>query len=199
MSDERARLFVALQLPGSARDALSQWGALVLAARPGVRALSAVGLHATLCFLGARDIDELEEIAAACEGVAGAGAVALSLGPALGLPPRRPRVVAVTLQDPEGTLAAIQATLSAVLAAASVYEPERRPFLPHVTVARVRAGAERIRAAELPAPPALPFTASAVTLYRSRLGSAGARYEGLRTIPLAGFPAPGGRAPSCGP
>jgi 2'-5' RNA ligase len=185
LSHGQARLFVALELPEAARDALSQWSAQLLAAREGVRAVGAVGLHATLCFLGSRDIGELEEIGVACQVVAGAGAVALSLGPPLCLPPRRPRVLAVTLQDPDGVLAAIQAALSSALASASLYAPERRPFLPHVTVARVRAGRERIRAAELPAPPALAFTASAVTLYRSRLGPGGARYESLRTVPLA--------------
>ncbi len=191
MSEQRARLFVALELPDAARDALSEWGALVLGQRAGVRAVGEGALHATLCFLGDRDIAELERIGAACEVVAGAGAVALSLGPALGLPPRRPRVVAVALYDPDDALAAIQAALSAALASASFYEPERRPFLPHVTVARVRAGAEPIHAAELRGPPGVSFTACAVTLYRSRLGSGAARYEPLRTIPLAGVGAPG--------
>jgi hypothetical protein len=48
-----------------------------------------------------------------------------------------------------------------------------------VTVARVRHGA-RVRARELPAPPAASFTAPALTLFRSHLGGARpARYEAL--------------------
>ena len=47
---------------------------------------------------------------------------------------------------------------------------------PHVTVARVRRGA-RAPSGDLRPPPQLPFRPNALTLFRSHLGSAGARYE----------------------
>jgi RNA 2',3'-cyclic 3'-phosphodiesterase len=184
LSDERARLFAALELPGAASQALARWGELTAAGRPALRLVRGEGLHVTLCFLGSRGIGELPRIGEACEAVAGQGPVELSFGRALCLPPRRPRVLAVALDDPSGALGTIQAELAGALAAAADYEPERRPFLPHVTVARVRVGAGRIRADELPAPPALAFAGSAVTLYRSRLGGGGARYEPLLTVAL---------------
>jgi 2'-5' RNA ligase len=62
--------------------------------------------------------------------------------------------------------------------------PERRAFLAHVPVARVRRGA-RVRAAERPGPDRLEMRADRVTLFRSRLERAGARYEPLATVRLA--------------
>ena len=56
-----------------------------------------------------------------------------------------------------------------------------------MTVARVPRGT-RVRAAKLPGLPALEFLATGVTLYRSRLGPSGPRYEPQRTIELDGRP-----------
>ena len=81
-----------------------------------------------------------------------------AVGAALGLPPRRPRVLAVVLRDSNRALGPIQAALSGRLASLGAYRPERRPFLPHVTVARVRPGAPRISVGDLPEPPALSLT-----------------------------------------
>ena len=83
----------------------------------------------------------------------------------------------------EGGSGAVQSALSEALAAGGWYAPEKRPFLPHVTVARVGRGARVRRGLELPALPAdLAFRASTVTLFRSRLSPAGARYEGLASV-----------------
>jgi 2'-5' RNA ligase len=91
-------------------------------------------------------------------------------------------VLAVGLEDLDGALTRTQAALSSALAAAGVYRPESRPFLAHVTVARVR-HRERLRGRELaPPPPSLTFDADAVTLYQSNLTPAGARYETLASI-----------------
>jgi RNA 2',3'-cyclic 3'-phosphodiesterase len=99
------------------------------------------------------------------------------------VPPRQPRLFALDLADEAGRAGMIQAAISDLLAAARFYEPETRPFWPHVTLARVRKGA-RVRALELPAPPAEPWQGEAVTLYRSLLRREGARYEALERIVL---------------
>lgn len=179
--DDRLRLFVALELPASVRHALIAWrGALDSA---NLRALSADSLHATLCFLGWQAARDVEAIARAGAVVAGHAAPALSLGEARWLPPRRPRVLAVELVDASGGLTRIQAALSGALAGGGWYEPETRPYLPHVTVARVARGGRAPRET-LPPVPSLEFPGSRVTLYRSRLFRAGARYEPLATIEL---------------
>jgi 2'-5' RNA ligase len=180
---ERVRLFVALELPGAAREALVLWRGAAVHRQDSLRLIASEHLHATLCFLGWRPIDEVSPILDACGVIAGRGAAELCLGEAIWLPRRRPRVLAVELEDPGGGLTATQASLSEALAAGGWYVPERRPFLAHVTVARVAAGG-RARASELPVPPRLRFEASPVTLYRSRLGAGGARYEPLGTVEL---------------
>jgi 2'-5' RNA ligase len=93
-------------------------------------------------------------------------------------------VLALEIQDELGELGRVQADLSAALAAAGLFEPESRPFLPHVTVARVRSGA-RVRARELEAPSCGEFDAESLTLYRSHLGRGPARYEALQRIELS--------------
>ena len=59
---ERARLFVALELPEAAREALERWRASVFRDVDGLRPVAPEALHATLCFLGWRSVDEIEQI-----------------------------------------------------------------------------------------------------------------------------------------
>jgi 2'-5' RNA ligase len=186
----RARLFVALDLPDEPREALAAWGREVAGSDGAERRLRLVptdALHVTLCFLGWRDEGQAEEIAALALGAVpeGAPAPSLALGEAAWLPPRRPRVLAVDLADEDGTVANLQARVSDALVAGAAFEPEKRAFRPHVTVARVPRGA-RVGGREEPAPPAaLRFRGAAVTLYRSRLSPAGAHYEPLARAELS--------------
>jgi RNA 2',3'-cyclic 3'-phosphodiesterase len=184
--DSRARLFVALELPDQARDALAQWRArLPPPVTLGLRPVAAEALHVTLCFLGWHSPDEVESIAAACRIAGDDAPPSLTLGDAVWLPRRRPRALAVKLADPGERLARTQARLANALAAGGWYRPEQRPFLPHVTVARVKAGPGAGRSAISP-PPQLAFHASRVVLYRSRLARTGALYEALSAVELGG-------------
>ena len=183
--DPRVRLFVALDLPGGVRDELVAWRQPILQDQPGLRAVGLESLHVTLCFIGSRPAAEIEPIAGACRSVAGLPARSLRLAEAVWLPARRPRVLAVALEDLDGGLSRVQAGLSALLAERCDYRPEQRPFLPHVTVARVRRGV-RIASEQLPAPARLRFAAETVTLFRSHIGPGGAHYEPLDSVPLAG-------------
>ncbi len=150
-----------------------------------MRVIARADLHATLCFLGWRSQEEIDAIGDACGVLAAYAAPELRIGEATWLPPRQPRVLAVELQDPTGALAREQAVLSEVLAAGGWYRPEKRPYLAHVTVARLGRGT-RVRRRPLPDLPALSFRATRVTLYRSRLLRSGARYEPLDSVELAG-------------
>jgi RNA 2',3'-cyclic 3'-phosphodiesterase len=177
------RLFVALDLPAAAREALLAFQAA--AADPDTwRSLAAEALHVTLAFLGWRPPGDVVTVERVLEAEAGGQAPRLALGAALLLPPRRARVLCAELEDPEGTLQALQARVSGGLAAAAAYVPEKRPFRAHVTVARLRPRARAPR--EIAAAPApVRFHAEAVTLYASRLHPGGARYEALARAPLA--------------
>jgi 2'-5' RNA ligase len=162
--------------------------------------VAAEALHITLCFLGWQPEREIAAIGAACGIVAAEPEVELAVRQPAWLPPRRPRVLAVRLADDAGALERIHTALSRALAAGGWYQPEKRAYLAHVTVARVRdrtggqaggvrgiAGAGGVRGiagAELPALPSLTFRGSRVVLYRSRLHRSGARYEGLAEVLL---------------
>jgi RNA 2',3'-cyclic 3'-phosphodiesterase len=174
------RLFVALDLPETARAALAGYRDAV--ADPAVwRPVGEGAFHVTLAFLGRCADDDAARVAALLPDAA--AAPALRVAGALLLPPRGARVLTVALEDRDGTLGALQARVGADLAAAGLYVPERRPFRPHVTLARLRAGARAPRALAV-APPPLAFAGTAVTLYRSDLARSGATYVPLAVRPL---------------
>ena len=180
---ERARLFVALELPGEVRDLLALWRDEVVAGVPGLRPVAVESLHVTLCFLGSVEVGEIDAVAGACSVVVGMPSAELRVGSGIWLPPRRPGVLAVELLDVGGRLGAMQSALSAALAAGGWYTPAQRPFLAHVTVARVGRGVRLRRGSELPdLSDDRSFSSTRVTLFRSRLSGAGARYEGLASV-----------------
>jgi RNA 2',3'-cyclic 3'-phosphodiesterase len=186
--EERARLFVALDLPADAREAIEGWRSTAVRRVRGLRPVDHAALHVTLCFLGWRHSGEVGEIGAACaSAVESWGPLELSLDDPLWLPDRRPRVLAVRIDDPSDRLAELQTSLSRELSGGGWYAPDPRPFVGHVTVARVPRGT-RARAVKLPGPPRLRFLANQVTLYRSRLAPSGARYEPQGTVELSGRP-----------
>jgi 2'-5' RNA ligase len=180
-----ARLFAALELPAAVRDQLADFGRAAAEQDFALRAVHDDALHVTLAFLGHRALAEVDPARAALlEAAGGAAAPPLELGAPLWLSPRRPHVLTVGLEDAGGGLAALQARVVERLAAALPWEPESRPFRPHVTVARVRRGA-RPRTGDLPEAPAGAFSAPAVVLYRSFLGGGGpARYQPLERVAL---------------
>jgi 2'-5' RNA ligase len=187
----KLRLFVALDLPAPAREALAAFRAAV--ADPAVwRPVSDEALHLTLAFLGHRPEADVERITAVLQ-AAPAVAPRLTLGRALGLPMRRPRVLTAAIVDHDGTLADLQAWVSRELAAHDLYAPEAREFRPHATVARLRPDA-RVAGGKLPGPAPVTFYGEALTLYESKLRRGGARYEPLARLPLrewAGAPPDG--------
>jgi 2'-5' RNA ligase len=181
VSAERARLFVALELPREVQCALVRWRSPVVEAIGALRAVPEESLHLTLCFLGAIAAGMIEAVGEAVANAIRGAPATLSLGPALWLPPHRPRVLGVRVLDPSGALSAAQSALSETLVGGRWYEPDSRPFLPHVTVARVGRGA-RVRADELPDPPLVAFDGLSVTLFRSLQGADGVRYQALRRV-----------------
>jgi 2'-5' RNA ligase len=168
------RLFVALDLPEPVRAELARFRDA--AADPAFwRPVPDASLHVTLAFLGQRPEEDVAVVGAVLGALGPRPAPALALDGALLLPPRRPRVLTAALDDRDRALGALQAELADSLAAAGLYEPETRPYRPHVTVARAVARARPPRSVDA-APEPLAFTAGRVVLYRSRPGSA---YEPL--------------------
>ena len=137
----------------------------------------------TLAFLGYRPEKEVDAIAHAMRSAATGAAPLLVPGEVKPVPPRRARLFALDLADPDGACTRLQQAVSDALEAGHFYEPEKRPFWPHVTLARVK---RNQRAAPVPPdpPPLDPFRAPQVTLYRSTLRPQGAQYDPLAVAEL---------------
>jgi 2'-5' RNA ligase len=177
-----ARLFAALELPSPVRDALGAFSRAAAADDFALRPVRDDALHVTLAFLGHRALDDIDPAREAVRSVA-AAVPSLSLGDPLWLAPRRPHVLTVELLDADGALFALQERVVEALVDAVGYEPERRRFRPHVTVARVRHGAAPRRGG-LPEAPKAEFAGEALVLYRSYLGGGPARYDALERVAL---------------
>jgi 2'-5' RNA ligase len=105
-----------------------------------LRLLAPETMHVTLCFLGARPVAEIGALATALEQCEVPPAGELSLGAPLWLPPRNPRSLALELGDGEGWLERLQRAIVEAFAQAIAWEPDRRRFRAHVTVARIGRG-----------------------------------------------------------
>jgi 2'-5' RNA ligase len=180
---------VALDLPGDVIEGLVAWQAEALI-DPALRVTRPEALHVTLAFLKyhpERDIQRIGEIAL---DIADRGPELTFLPDPVGKPPSRPRLFALDA-DSEATLE-LQRGVSDRLEAAGFYKPEKRPFWPHVTVARVRPerrGSKRPARVETPPGPLpqvllRPFRAVRVALYRSYLRPQGAEYVSMAQIEL---------------
>ncbi len=186
MSGPRARMFVALDLPPEARSALAAWRDELVEGRRDLRPVRTEALHVTLVFLGWQDEKAAEAIAsAAFEACSGLPAARLKAGGIRPLPPRDPRLFALDLEDEDGRAGAVQSAISRALEAGRWYRPEKRPFWPHLTLARVKRRERRVPPLpDAPAPPAEAFSAGRLTLYRSTLRPQGAIYDPLAEAAL---------------
>lgn len=189
LKSPRTRLFVALDLPERMRKGIVTWGDEALS-DPALRRVAPESLHITLAFLGylpEREIPRLGEIVGASDGPA----PRIELGPPVQRPERgRARLFALPAESPEAVQ--LQADLQERLVEKRLYEPEKRAFWPHVTVARVR---REERGSKRPAPVSKPPEAlpqallqpavcRRLTLYRSDLQPQGAQYTPLAQVEL---------------
>ena len=176
---------MALDLPSRERAALAAWRDRLIDGRDDLRPVREEALHLTLAFLGYRPEKEIDAIAAALADACKTGGRSPLLSPreVVPVPPRRPRLFALDLEDRDGACGRLQRQVSDALDAGRFYTPEKRPFWPHVTLARAKhnRGADPLPTAP---PPGGPFEASAVTLYRSVLRPQGAEYEALASVEL---------------
>ena len=178
-------MFLALDLPEQARDRLVAWRDVILDGRRDVRPVRPEALHVTLVFLGWQDESAAERIAETAFGsLPAAPAPRLAATGVRPVPPRNARLFALDLDDEDGRATALQGAMSDALEAGGWYRPEKRPFWPHMTLARVKRGERRVAPPpEEPPPPREPFDAGVITLYRSTLRPQGALYEPLtRTV-----------------
>jgi 2'-5' RNA ligase len=197
-----ARLFVALDLPDYAREALLAWARGVArmsdnppayrqrassAERPragALRVLDPETFHLTLAFLGEQPLEWIDPLGALVEGWDQLELDALRVGAPRWLPARRPRALAVEVHEQGDGLRRLRQALLRGLDPL-VIEPAqphgsgaRRSFHPHITVARMSKGAQPYERL-LPPTPSLSFLPERLVLYRSYLAPGGARHLAL--------------------
>jgi 2'-5' RNA ligase len=172
VGDERIRLFLALDVPDDTTARLVRWGRRHLA---GERVLES--FHVTLAFLGSQPRSVLGPVT----GLLRREAASTEPFELAVVRYRQTRSVGMlVLSDPTGRAADLAERVQHGLEDLGVYERERRPWLPHVTVLRFR---ERPRA-QPQLPTINPFAPSEATALLSRLHPSGARYEVLESCPL---------------
>jgi 2'-5' RNA ligase len=189
------RLFVGVELEDSARArcaaAARDVAVRLRHARSSipVRWIPEENLHITLAFLG--EVSE-ERAAAVIDRLGGPWPVAAFSVDVAGVgafPPSGPiRVFWLGIPSGADRLVRIYGELTARLAALG-FETETRPYHPHITIGRAKAASSSasrkaravLGAAEIHAGSS---RVKSVTVFESRLSSAGARYEPLLRVPL---------------
>jgi 2'-5' RNA ligase len=177
------RLFVALRPPNAIRGRLL--GAM--GGVPGARWQDDAQLHLTLRYIGEVEPHAAEDVALVLGSVRHAP-VELRLDGCGVFDDSRGRPNAIWAGvSPREPLAALHRKVDAAIVRAGL-EPERRAYLPHITLARMSGSAGPVDRwlAEHAALASEPFAIDAMVLYESRLGHGGASYEPVARYPLTG-------------
>jgi 2'-5' RNA ligase len=185
------RLFLALEIPEAVRREVARRVAGLRDRLPRARWVNTDVLHLTLLFFGQVDEAKVPGLAAALrEAFAKHPPLDLRLEGGGTFPPRRPaRVAWIGMEAPED-LAALQADATQAAVASIGFEPEDRPFHPHVTLARCeppwpKDAAEKFAAA-FPGTIGQPWVADHGVLFESKLSPRGPSYRPVERLPLSG-------------
>ena len=176
------RLFVALRPPPAMRQACL---AAMEDGPPGWAWQDEEQLHLTLRYIGDVDRPVAEDVAAAL-GSIHAPALDLALS-GVGWFDHGPRGALFARVAPVEPLATLHAKLDRALVRAGL-KPERRAFLPHITLARRRSSAVD-PAGWLERNAGLASSAermSSIILFESHIGRHGSSYEAIACYPLSG-------------
>jgi RNA 2',3'-cyclic 3'-phosphodiesterase len=177
---EQPRLFLGLVLADDVKRVLAAWQRSAFGGVPDVRPVRRDNLHVTLAFLGRTPAERVGAVADALR--AAAAGVERPLVLSLERYRETRSVGMLVLADEGGRTTRLAGDLHGRLEAAGVYRPERRPWLPHLTVVRFR------RPPRLS--PSLPrlgaISPSEAAVYHSLLRPTGAEYEIVESVALGG-------------
>jgi 2'-5' RNA ligase len=184
-TDKPLRLFVATGVPERHLAWLREQTADLRSSLPGARWTEPAAQHLTLKFLGSTPAELLPKLVGVLEGTAARHApasVSLSL---IGAFPsrRRARVLWMGLEDPADVLRELAADLDSSLRILG-YEPEKRAYTPHLTLARFKSPISVPESTPIDGHAMSSFVVDHLTLWRSRLHPSGARYEVVETFEL---------------
>jgi 2'-5' RNA ligase len=184
------RAFLAIDLPASVRKEIGAVIARLKRSGADVKWAKAENLHLTLKFLGTTPVAAAGTLEAALRGaLRDCAPFGLRLEGLGAFPAKdKPRVVWAGLAEGAEALGALAKRVEETAVEAG-FRPETRPYVPHLTLGRVRSLKNtRALAWELESPFASreTFTADRVFLYRSVLQPEGAVYERVFEIPFGG-------------
>ncbi len=185
------RTFIALPLPQAAREHLvevQQELARRVPRKAALRWTDPENLHLTLKFLGYVDPERVPELEALVEAAAAPfSPMDTTLGHVSAFAsPRRARVVVAHFSHPAELLEL--AALVERLAGPLGFPPETRPFVAHITLARLRQPMDLASALEPFPPLELPIHLSELVLFESRLTPTRAFYRPITTRTLGSPP-----------
>jgi RNA 2',3'-cyclic 3'-phosphodiesterase len=168
------RLFFALQPTPAQSEALLAQVAPLFAA-PGIAAIPATNMHATLCFLGAVAEENLSALRAAAARVRSSG-VSLSFD-ALEYWPK-PKIICATGPESGSASAGALARVLTNEVVAAGFTPDIKPFRAHLTLAR-KIPATRAQSLALPCSlqPGFVVRSANFVLMESRRGKQGSIYS----------------------
>jgi 2'-5' RNA ligase len=133
------RTFIALEMNDAQQRHLAGVIHQVATALPGIGWVKPAGIHLTLAFLGELTDDQLAGVMHAVENAARQASVFSYRLSRLGTfgSPRQPRIVWMGIDEPSGALSHLHHVLNRELARRG-FEVDKRPFSPHLTLARIR-------------------------------------------------------------
>lgn len=179
------RLFLGVPLAAEARAALSaQIGELLPPELP-VRPVPPANWHLTLRFLGATAPELLADLRVELSSAELGNAFPITFG-GLGTFPRASRARALWIGISAG-LEPLQQLAGAVerCARSAGFEPDERPFSPHLTLARLREPTDLSQLVATAIPPTVSQTVAEIVLFRSHLGAGPPRYEPVDRFSLS--------------
>ncbi len=190
MADAQLRLFIACELPDEALNALGQvQDDLQRAGAEQVRWVRPEGIHLTLKFLGNVEAALVDDVIASLSACIQPFVFRMRPDRLGGFGGRRLRVVWVGLDGQTQELSELAKTVERALEPLG-FPAERRPFAPHLTLARVRdraSATERERLSSLlgsyQLPPLPEISLSRAALIQSILGPGGATYRTISRFP----------------
>jgi 2'-5' RNA ligase len=191
-TDERIRAFLAVDLSDTVREQVRALVGRLKPELPGVSWTRPDNLHLTLRFFGNVAPAAVDEFAAALRPVAAQFAPVDACVSGVGAFPslRRPSVFWVGMSFTTDAVNAVQSEAERLARRAGL-DPETRPFVPHVTIGRMRRNARRVNAAAVLERErdfsAGAFTVEAVSLFSSELTPDGARYTRLHRLTFDGI------------
>jgi RNA 2',3'-cyclic 3'-phosphodiesterase len=188
------RTFIALEMNESLRHHLEEVIDRVAQGLPDARVVNPAGIHLTLAFLGELNDAQLTEAMQATEIAAQQVSPFTYRLTRLGIfgSVSHPRVLWMGIDEPSSSLARLHRILNQELEQRG-FEIDKRPFSPHLTLARFKQpltldqqqGLQRILADKQQGTASTPmYTVEHVCVMKSELSRAGARYTCLQEYAL---------------